>query len=463
MTNSTANRAANRAAVLLRPVATTAARPPTATTRTASMITMSRRRSTRSTSTPPGRANSSHGSHDTAKAPETTSGSLVREATTSGVAMVVRPLPSAEVVLAAHSAQKRRPRPAAAPGSTPGPYRGPGRGRPEVPPRVCPADRASRGWSAVLPVPPDPVFPGACAEGCAASRYPAEFASVRRARRFVIAWVSTTGTPQLADDVALVTSELAANAVIHARTAFDVRLREVPGGVRVELSDRSTTLPLSGVLDRTAMSGRGLPLVHSLAARWGVEPEADGKSVWAEVCASEPVEQADATADELLEMWAALEGEAARGHAPAVPEVRVVIPDVPVQDLLAAKTHMEDLVRELQLLLPDLTSRPVGPDGPEPEVLLAEELDAAVRAFESGRLQVRSQALRAAERGQDRVSLELHLPATAAPAAERYRRAVEAAERLSGSGRLLAHSDALARYSAVRRHYLGEVVRQLRA
>src|SRR5215472_7076941 len=69
-------------------------------------------RSTLSTSTPPGRAKSSHGSHATPKAAEMIRGSLVRDATNRGVAMVARPLPRAEVVLAAQSFQKRAPSPA---------------------------------------------------------------------------------------------------------------------------------------------------------------------------------------------------------------------------------------------------------------------------------------------------------------------------------------------------------------
>lgn len=54
-------------------------------------------------------ANNSHGSHAIPKAAETISGSLVREATNRGVAMVARPLPRADTVPAAHSFQNRVP------------------------------------------------------------------------------------------------------------------------------------------------------------------------------------------------------------------------------------------------------------------------------------------------------------------------------------------------------------------
>src|SRR5258708_36365666 len=98
--------------MLAQPVRIAAARSPIATTLAQSIAIIRRRRSTLSTSTPPGRANSSHVSHATPKAAEMISGSLVRYATNRGVAMVARPLPRAEVVLAAHSFQNRAPSPA---------------------------------------------------------------------------------------------------------------------------------------------------------------------------------------------------------------------------------------------------------------------------------------------------------------------------------------------------------------
>ena len=109
MTNSTPSSRAMSA----RPASSATARTPTAATRTQSIAIISRRRSTRSTSTPPGRANSSQGSHATPVVADTISGLRVCAATYSGAAMVARPLPSADVVLAAHSFVNRPPRAAA--------------------------------------------------------------------------------------------------------------------------------------------------------------------------------------------------------------------------------------------------------------------------------------------------------------------------------------------------------------
>src|SRR5579859_3080199 len=92
------------------PASSAVARTPMTATRAQSIVIISRRRSTRSTSTPPGRANSSQGSQAAPLVAETISGFLVCAATKSGAAMVARPLPRAEVVLAVHSFANRAPR-----------------------------------------------------------------------------------------------------------------------------------------------------------------------------------------------------------------------------------------------------------------------------------------------------------------------------------------------------------------
>ncbi len=106
MTNSTAS----SNAIPARPVSIALARTLITATRTQSIVTISRRRSTRSTSTPPGSANSSHGSHATPNVADTISGFLVCAATNSGAAIVARPLPSADAVLAVHSFANCQPR-----------------------------------------------------------------------------------------------------------------------------------------------------------------------------------------------------------------------------------------------------------------------------------------------------------------------------------------------------------------
>jgi anti-sigma regulatory factor (Ser/Thr protein kinase) len=103
------------------------------------------------------------------------------------------------------------------------------------------------------------------------------------ARRFVSDLLQQLGHSALLEDAKLVVSELATNAVIHARSSFTVEVH--PRGTRVRLSvrDASRTKPTLRDHDALAGSGRGLRLIDMLAANWGVELADDGKTVWAEL------------------------------------------------------------------------------------------------------------------------------------------------------------------------------------
>ena len=83
------------------------------------------------------------------------------------------------------------------------------------------------------------------------------------------------------DDAVLLTSELATNAVEHARTPFDVTLTRRPGELRVVVADECGELPSPRTVTPTSVGGRGLQLVASLSSEWGAEsvPD-DGKIVW---------------------------------------------------------------------------------------------------------------------------------------------------------------------------------------
>ena len=145
------------------------------------------------------------------------------------------------------------------------------------------------------------------------------------------------------------------------------------------------------------------------------------------------------------------------GQAEGLQEV--VLAEVPVQDLLAAEEHVDDVVRELQLVLLD----PEPPAGPvTAERAVAERLDAAAREVAGVRAQVREQLEAAGAEGRAHVTLRLLLPPGAVGDAERYRDALEDAEALSARGELLALG-ALDRHAAVRRRHLDEVVAQLAA
>ncbi|NHC16481.1 ATP-binding protein [Motilibacter sp. E257] len=266
-------------------------------------------------------------------------------------------------------------------------------------------------------------------------------------------------------DAQLAVSELVANAVIHARTPVTVRVEVMPPGARVSVHDESASLPVPAALGATAMSGRGLVLVDAVTAQWGVEPDlapGRGKTVWFEVDPDQPVPEAPAP---MLAMWLDLDELAATPAQDEHEEMTVVLPDVPVEDLLAAKMRVEDLIRDLRLVLLSDSShadQPVTGQQPSPEqVRLARRLDAAVAGFERTRVQMRTQALQASARGERTTTLRLLVDRGSREVAETYRQALDEADELSRSGELLVGAG-LSSHAELRHWYLGEIVRQLR-
>jgi hypothetical protein len=100
------------------------------------------------------------------------------------------------------------------------------------------------------------------------------------ARHFAVDAVRRLGAADLADDTALVVTELAANAIVHAQTGFTVNLSAEPDVLRISVRDVSPPPP-AGL---PAAPLHGLGAVDVLASRWGVEPVGhSGKSVWVEL------------------------------------------------------------------------------------------------------------------------------------------------------------------------------------
>jgi Histidine kinase-like ATPase domain len=265
------------------------------------------------------------------------------------------------------------------------------------------------------------------------------------------------------DEVELLLTELITNAIIHARTDIEVRLQASGAGVRVEVIDANSTMPIAGTLTPAALSGRGLTLVHSISTRWGAHHNASGgKTVWFELVpgavASPPVDDTDA----LLAMWD--DSTDRPPESETVSLVEVVVPDLPVQPLVAAKAHMEDLLREVQLVLLGNDRRPLEVPQSSALVDIARELDAAAEEFAECRRQVRLHALEAAARGNEFVTLHLHLPPEAAASAVRYGEAVRRAEELGVVGDdLLVTAELITEYADIRRRYLDAVIGQLTA
>jgi len=105
---------------------------------------------------------------------------------------------------------------------------------------------------------------------------------VREARRFVRDVVAPWGAGSL-DEVAVMTSEVVTNAMVHARSHVTVRVRHAGAFGRVEVHDDSTEIPKPQPLDFNRSGGNGLIILDALATKWGVNSTADrGKVVWFE-------------------------------------------------------------------------------------------------------------------------------------------------------------------------------------
>ena len=75
-------------------------------------------------------------------------------------------------------------------------------------------------------------------------------------------------------------SELVTNAVLHARSVFELVLRTTDDHVRIEVYDASPVLPSRKHYGIYAGTGRGILLVEALTEEWGAEATSSGKVVW---------------------------------------------------------------------------------------------------------------------------------------------------------------------------------------
>ena len=110
----------------------------------------------------------------------------------------------------------------------------------------------------------------------------AEPVSAALARDFVCLHLVAHHLVHLVEDVCLVVSELATNAVAHAQTPFGVTLSSANGSVLLAIQDGSAAAPVRSASDVMDVSGRGLMFVEVLSHKWGTTTDGHGlKSVWA--------------------------------------------------------------------------------------------------------------------------------------------------------------------------------------
>ena len=104
------------------------------------------------------------------------------------------------------------------------------------------------------------------------------------ARHFTVGTLRDWGAGDIAGDAALAVTELAANAIVHAHSAFTILLSVRGDLVRISVRDAR---PLPGTPGAALAPAplHGLGAVDALASRWGVESLGNaGKTVWVELC-----------------------------------------------------------------------------------------------------------------------------------------------------------------------------------
>jgi GAF domain-containing protein/anti-sigma regulatory factor (Ser/Thr protein kinase) len=281
---------------------------------------------------------------------------------------------------------------------------------------------------------------------------PNEVDAASQARRAVLEFLASRGCEAVADDAVLAISELVTNAVLHAVPPVELRLVPVDRGVRAEVRDGSRIIPVRPLASTDTMTGRGIALVEAVSDRWGVEQRPDGKVVWCEVTASagrEEVTGEDVDIDALLASWE--DDEAAE------PTYTVHLGDVPTDLLIAAKAHVDNLVREFTLASSGEHS---GNSGSVPEDL-ATLIDTVVHQFAQARHALKRQAIAAANRGESRTHLTVTLSLSAVEPGEAYLSALDLADSYARDARLLT-LETPPQHRVFRHWYVDALVQQVR-
>lgn len=110
-------------------------------------------------------------------------------------------------------------------------------------------------------------------------------AEVNLLRRAAAKQLSQWGMPVAVDEAELLVTELATNVVKHVGEGVSATLILEWRGerLRLEVHDKSRTLPSPRTPGCDDVCGRGLYLLTSLAVDWGTALTAAGKAVWCEI------------------------------------------------------------------------------------------------------------------------------------------------------------------------------------
>jgi hypothetical protein len=242
----------------------------------------------------------------------------------------------------------------------------------------------------------------------------------------------------LVDDAALVVTEMAANAALHSGSPFmHVLVEPRADGVLIAVEDEGEIVPVDALvpqrrptedgppaLDAMSSTGRGLAIISVLARRWGIDEASGRRRIWAEL-AADGVEH-DVRPPALLRLTVP-------AQAGVLPEgwKTIRMPQAPVRLALRIDQHLDDLVRELQLI-------DAGGASPARDVGRLIESLVSHRAY--ARHMGRRIAQDAAEAGLEHVDIEMTLPRAAAADIALLLEIVEEADRLCDEQELLTLS-----------------------
>jgi GAF domain-containing protein/anti-sigma regulatory factor (Ser/Thr protein kinase) len=281
--------------------------------------------------------------------------------------------------------------------------------------------------------------------------------AVPTARRYVRDRLKGTPFEHRSQDAELIVTELVTNASLHGSPPIVLDVDVDDERIRVEVGDASTGAPVRPLRGPEVMTGRGLLLVESFSDRWGLDRRDEGKTVWAEVGLS-PTEQQDSA--DLAGVPVAPADGLDLAQEPPDQETRYTIElgEVPTDLLVAAKSHIDNVIREFVLV----SSGAASGQSAAVSKHLTGLIDTVTTRFAEARQSIKRQAMASVVAGRQRTHLVLDLPVSAIKAGSDYLAALDEVDAYARAARLLT-LETPPQHRAFRQWYVSALIEQLTA
>lgn len=220
---------------------------------------------------------------------------------------------------------------------------------------------------------------------------------------------------EVRDAAVLLTSELVANALLHAAGPLTLTVRQEGTLIRVEVADAGTMPPAVKSYGPRSATGRGLKMLDELAEIWGWHPSDSGKIVWFELskdglCATGATRGMSRPSDAVV-------------VDPYPSGVSIVLLHAPVQAMIPAGASYDAMYRELRRCVNDDVSTDDG--APGRLFRLLENISTQFRGFGRDAEEFWEGAV---NDGMGHVTLSFRLPREAGTIVERYGSLLDEAE-----------------------------------